>query len=244
MPIDFPDNPTVNQEFLVGGRSWTWTGTTWDAVLETADIPLFATVPLSFNSETRTISIDLSNYATTLDIADFISETAIDLKIADFIPESTVDSKISTAVAGLLDSAPSTLDTLNELAAALADDPNFATTIANQLGAIETNIDTVEAELNNKKTEIVYEISSDQILASGGRYMVDTSLARTLTLPSTPSVGDEIWIIDQTGQASTNNITVNNGGSLINGVSDILVIDVNGASALLIYTGSTLGWRI
>lgn len=36
MPIDFPDNPTVNQEFLVDGRSWTWTGTTWDAVTQGA----------------------------------------------------------------------------------------------------------------------------------------------------------------------------------------------------------------
>ena len=35
-----------------------------------------------------------------------------------------------TAVANLVDSAPATLDTLNELAAALGDDPNFATTVA------------------------------------------------------------------------------------------------------------------
>ena len=120
MPIDFPDNPTVNQEFLVDGRSWTWTGTTWDAVLETADIPLFATVPLSFNSETRTISIDLSNY----------------------VVESEVDSKIATQVASLVDSAPTTLDTLNELAAALGDDPDFATTIITEIGIIESELDT------------------------------------------------------------------------------------------------------
>jgi len=39
-----------------------------------------------------------------------------------------------TAVAGLVDSSPATLDTLNELAAALGDDPNFATTTANSIG--------------------------------------------------------------------------------------------------------------
>lgn len=40
----------------------------------------------------------------------------------------------STAtVEGLVDSAPGTLDTLNELAAALGDDPNFATTTANNI---------------------------------------------------------------------------------------------------------------
>ena len=41
---------------------------------------------------------------------------------------------VQTAVSGLVDSAPTTLDTLNELAAALGDDPNFATTIATQIG--------------------------------------------------------------------------------------------------------------
>jgi hypothetical protein len=37
-------------------------------------------------------------------------------------------------VAGLVDAAPATLDTLNELAAALGDDPNFATTVSTSIG--------------------------------------------------------------------------------------------------------------
>lgn len=40
---------------------------------------------------------------------------------------------IATQLAALVASSPSTLDTLNELAAALGDDPNFATTITNAL---------------------------------------------------------------------------------------------------------------
>ncbi len=42
-------------------------------------------------------------------------------------------SDIATAIANLVDTAPTTLDTLNELAAALGDDPNFATTITDAL---------------------------------------------------------------------------------------------------------------
>ena len=41
---------------------------------------------------------------------------------------------VSTAVSNLIDSSPSTLNTLNELASALGDDPNFATTTATSLG--------------------------------------------------------------------------------------------------------------
>jgi len=40
---------------------------------------------------------------------------------------------LNTTVANLVNSAPSTLDTLNELATALGNDPNYATTITNAL---------------------------------------------------------------------------------------------------------------
>ena len=43
-------------------------------------------------------------------------------------------SYVDTAVSNLVASAPATLDTLNELAAALGDDPNFATTVSNSIG--------------------------------------------------------------------------------------------------------------
>lgn len=43
-------------------------------------------------------------------------------------------SYTDTAVAGVLDTAPEALNTLNELAAALGDDPNFATTVMTEIG--------------------------------------------------------------------------------------------------------------
>ena len=44
------------------------------------------------------------------------------------------ESYVNTQVTNLVDSSPATLNTLNELAAALGDDPNFATTTANSIG--------------------------------------------------------------------------------------------------------------
>ena len=43
------------------------------------------------------------------------------------------ESYVGTQIANLIASAPGTLDTLNELAEALNDDPNFATTMTNAL---------------------------------------------------------------------------------------------------------------
>lgn len=55
--------------------------------------------------------------------------------------QTYVDGRIQLIV----DAAPSALDTLNELAAALGDDPNFAATINTSLGDLDTRLDAVEA---------------------------------------------------------------------------------------------------
>lgn len=47
---------------------------------------------------------------------------------------SKTNTAISTAVSNLVDAAPTTLDTLNELAAALGDDANFATSVSTAIG--------------------------------------------------------------------------------------------------------------
>lgn len=49
--------------------------------------------------------------------------------------EGNANGYTDTAISNLVSSAPATLDTLNELAAALGDDPNFATTVTNNLAA-------------------------------------------------------------------------------------------------------------
>jgi hypothetical protein len=52
-----------------------------------------------------------------------------------YLTEAETATAISTAIAALVDSSPASLDTLNELAAALGDDANFATTVTNSLAA-------------------------------------------------------------------------------------------------------------
>ena len=53
------------------------------------------------------------------------------------------ESYVTTAISNLVDGAPGALDTLNELAAAMADDASFSTTITNLINANETHIDNV-----------------------------------------------------------------------------------------------------
>ena len=90
------------------------------------------------------------------------------------------------------------------------------------------------------------EISSSTNAAVNDRVLVDTGSAVTITLPANSDllVNDTIQIIDATATASTNNITVSRNGSKINGATDNLTIDVDGAIVTLIYTGSNYGWIV
>ena len=60
--------------------------------------------------------------------------SGLDADLLDGQSGSYYTGYTDTAVADLVDSSPATLDTLNELAAALGDDPNFATTVSNSIG--------------------------------------------------------------------------------------------------------------
>lgn len=74
--------------------------------------------------------------ATTTNITEGTNLYYTDARVNTYLTANNyaTQSYVGTAIANLIDSAPTTLDTLNELAAALGDDPNFATTIAASIG--------------------------------------------------------------------------------------------------------------
>ena len=78
-------------------------------------------------------------------------------------------SYVGTQITNLVDSSPATLNTLNELAAALGDDPNFATTTANSIGTklpLAGGTLTGNVNFNNSVRELKWDHTSGQ---SGSR---------------------------------------------------------------------------
>lgn len=106
--------------------------------------------------------------------------------ITDADTSAQVSAKISTAVAALVDSSPATLDTLNELAAALGDDPNFATTTATTIGTKVTKNDDITA---GTATKVTYDakglVTSGTTLSAGDIPVLDAGKITTGTLPVT-----------------------------------------------------------
>lgn len=89
-------------------------------------------------------------------------------------------------------------------------------------------------------------INSATNLVAFTKYLLDsTSGVFTVTLPASPSIGDVITLADQTGQYSTNNVTVARNGNNINGSANDLVLDVDRSIARLIWSGNaTVGWFV
>jgi hypothetical protein len=74
-----------------------------------------------------------------------------------------------------------------------------------------------------------------------------TGGAFTVTLPTTPSVGNIVVIVDSLSQWGTNNLTIDPTASIKiggNTAGDTLVCDITGATVTLVYTGATYGWNV
>jgi hypothetical protein len=154
MAINFPDSPTLNDEFAVGDRIWFWNGTVWKAketaILETGKYIVSDTAPANpeegdawFDSA-RTKEfiyydgfwVETSAAAVGLPADDYATTSYVDTAVANVQVDLTgyaTETYVGTQISNLVDSAPAALDTLNELAAALGDDANFASTITTSL---------------------------------------------------------------------------------------------------------------
>ena len=107
--------------------------------------------------------------------------------------EYATDSEVDAKIAALVDSAPETLDTLNELAAALGDDPNFATTITSQIAG-KANIShthkisdvtdlqtTLDEKASISHTHTASQVTDLATVATSGSY---NDLSDKPTIPS------------------------------------------------------------
>ena len=115
-----------------------YTKATESSAIVTGDTLNAAIGKLEFKVDSKQDSGDFAPRVHTHDDR-YYTESEINTKITNLQTADTNNLKAAkdytdTKVAALVDSAPETLDTLNELSAALGDDPNFAATMATSLG--------------------------------------------------------------------------------------------------------------
>jgi hypothetical protein len=78
--------------------------------------------------------------------------------------------------------------------------------------------------------------------ANKGYFCNTTSAGFTVTLPATPSAGDEVIILDYAGTFDTNSLTISPNGNKIEGATDNLRLTGEREGVRLVYIDSTQGW--
>lgn len=164
---------------------------------------------------------ELANVATSGDYTDLINTPTIP-STEGLATETYVQNKIAEVV----NSAPGTLDTLNELAQALGNDPNFATTMATELGkkANTANLATVATsgnynDLSNKPT--IPSVGNGTLTiqkngTSAGTFTANATTDKTINIIVPTKVSeltDDVVkgkYLSLTGGTMTGNININN----------------------------------
>ena len=109
-------------------------------------------------------------------------------------------------------------------------------------------IDLIDSAYINSRVEataaVWSEVTTTPLAAvANQRLIIDTSGGvKVVNLPSSATLGDEIRIIDGTGNAATNNITIGRNGHKIEAADSDLTIDVDRAAFGLVYYNTAQGW--
>lgn len=131
MPFSFPASPSVGQQSTQNNRVYQWTGSAWEIVAVSNNHTHLSSSITDFNSS---VSGLVSGIYAPLNNPNFSGiPTVPTASTGTNTTQAASTAFVRNEISNLVGSAPSTLDTLNELASALGNDANFSTTITNNL---------------------------------------------------------------------------------------------------------------
>ena len=166
-------------------------------------------ITATYNDAAGTLTIDGQPGYANSDVATYLSSNGY--------------ATATSIIADITDSAPTTLDTLNELAAALGDDPNFATTTATAIGEkVAKAGDTMTGNLSfGDNVQAVFGAGSDLFIKSDGSNSIiqgagaGTTYLRgsSLVIGSNGGAGGFPSTIYVSGNSSTSHVEMNYGAS-------------------------------
>ena len=115
-------------------------------------------------------------------------------------------------------------------------------------GAVKSNVfgssGTVAAAAGGLSWQDVVTASTVTVESNRGYFINTTSNACTVTLPASPSVGDQVILLDYARTWDTNAVTIDSNGNNFQGDPDTYTVDYDteGQGINIVYADSTKGW--
>ena len=212
--------PSADSTYSLGDSSNYWSNAYIDSITTTGAVTIGTT--LSVGTTLDMTSGQINNLATPTLSSDAATKGYVD-----------------TVIAGVIDSAPGALDTLNELAAALGDDANFSTTVTNSL-ATKLNLSggTMSGNIamgGNTVTGLATPSASSDAATKG---YIDTIFGDTASAAASAAAAEAAYdSFDDRylGAKSSSPAVDNDGNALITGA---LYFDTT-ANLMKVYDGSS-----
>ena len=89
----------------------------------------------------------------------------------------------------------------------------------------------------------ITDSNSTYAIVAGAQVFANTTANPIeIDLPASPSVGDEVTVIDTRGTFASNNLTFDRNGQPINSGTSNLALSTAGQAVTLVYVDATRGW--
>jgi hypothetical protein len=216
--------------------------------IETIKTKINALTSTTLNAEQILyVSKSLVTLSEALGVEDVVEATADAIERIEDAGIATITLVNGTANGTALSSLSSKYTTLQ----ATYDNINpRVTSLEGVITNQESNIATASALAASAGYNPWSVVTASKLLVNRDRVFVNTPAlgggvgGLTLTLPSGPSIGSVVEIVDISGTASTNFFTIARNGELIQGTAEDLIFNVNNKAMKLIYSNTAKGWRI
>ena len=139
--MTFPVSPNRGDTHTFDDTVWIYNGRAWDRKT------------VGSNNSTSYANNELHDRVTTLEGFPFLAGYA-------------TEAYVGTQVANLIDAAPGALDTLNEIAAAIGDDANYATSITTAIAAVQADVDQNETDANTAIAAVQADVNANETTAA------------------------------------------------------------------------------
>jgi hypothetical protein len=199
--------------------------TSLKAYADTAEADAITAANSYTDGEIGTLDSAAQGYADTAESnANTYTDSLIGDGTVDGTGGNTITDRIASAVADLVDSAPATLDTLNELAAALGDNPDVITNLTTEIGTkVSKSGDTMTGALtlSGAPTVDLHAATKkyvDDAQAAAELYAdgIETTINGTIDALTTDDVAEGTNEYYTTAKAQTDAASLLTGASLTN----------------------------